>query len=277
VAETGALPLLNEVRTMPSFRVAFRGYDPREVDRYAFDVEAELDASAMAQRDLTANVRSLTDQLGRAHEELLTLRRRPSVDDAVSFRHLGPRVEQILVEAHAEADAIRRSATENAAWLKETADAQVQAAAAEHARLVAGFEERERWIRVEEERLTVRLRTRQEAIARAEAYRDRVRTEAEELLAAAQEQHDRLIDSAMAHSAQTRTKAFELAAEIRGQAEQDAAAVLAEAAQNAAAVLAEAEETADKRAGNSPGRRSAKRANAKRGKPREAGATTPGR
>jgi cell division septum initiation protein DivIVA len=214
---------------MPSFRLAFRGYDAREVDRYAYHVEAEIEAAAAIQRDLAADVRSLTDQLGKAHEELSTLRRRPTVDDAVSFRHLGPRVEQILAEAHAEAEAIRQAATENAAWLREATDAHVRAVEAEHAQIIAAYEDRERWMRDEEERLTVRLRTRQNAVTRAEEYRDRLREDAEQLLAAAQEQHERVVASALAHSEQTRARALALAQEIREQAEREATTMVADA------------------------------------------------
>jgi cell division septum initiation protein DivIVA len=239
---------------MPSFRLAFRGYDAREVDRYAYHVEAEIEAAAAVQRDLAADVRSLTDQLGKAHEELSTLRRRPSVDDAVSFRHLGPRVEQILAEAHAEADAIRQAANDRAAWLREATDAHVRAVEAEHARVIAGFEERRQWLRDEEERLTLRLRARQDAVARAEAYRDRLRANAERLLAAAQEQHERLLGSAVTYSEQTRARAIAAAKEIREQAEREAAAM-----------LAVTEHVVAERTPDSPGRRPpAKRAAAKR-------------
>ncbi len=254
VVDTGSLPLLHEVTTTPSFRLAFRGYDAREVDRYAYHVEAEIEAAATLQRELAADVRSLTDQLGKAHEELSTLRRRPSVDDAVSFRHLGPRVEQILAEAHAEADAIRQAANDKAAWTREATDAHVRAVAAKHARTIAGFEERGQWLRDEEERLTLRLRARRDAVARAEAYRDRLREDGEQLLAAAQEQHERLIESAMTHSEQTRARAIAAAQEIRERAERGAAAMLAETER----VIAE-------RTSDSPSRRPpAKRADTKR-------------
>jgi cell division septum initiation protein DivIVA len=229
VVDTGSLPLLSEVTTMPSFRLAFRGYDAREVDRYAYHVEAEIEAAAAIQRDLAADVRSLTDQLGKAHEELSTLRRRPTVDDTVSFRHLGPRVEQILAEAHAEAEAIRQTANENAAWLREATDAHVRAVEAEHARKVAGYEDRETWMREQEERLTQRLRTRQDAVARAEQYRDKLRTDAERLLAAAQEQHELLVASALALAEHTRARALAQANEVRERAEREAASLLAEA------------------------------------------------
>ena len=228
VVDTDSVPLLREVTTMPSFRVAFRGYDPREVDRYAHHVEAEIEAAAAIQRDLSADVRSLTDQLGKAHEELSTLRRRPAADDAVSFRHLGPRVEQILTEAHAEAEAIRHAANDNAAWLREATDAHVRAVEAEHARTVADYDERERWMRAEEQRLTQRLRTRQDAVARAEEYRDQLRADAEQLLAAAQQQHERLAASVLAHAEQTRARAHARAREIRAHAEREASALLAD-------------------------------------------------
>ena len=110
----GKLPLLNELVTAPSFRIGLRGYDTREVDRYAHLVEAELAARAAAHRELAADVRSLAEQLDRANEEVAVLRRRPAVDDEIAFKHLGPRVDQILSDAHAEADDIVASATRTA-------------------------------------------------------------------------------------------------------------------------------------------------------------------
>jgi F0F1-type ATP synthase membrane subunit b/b' len=137
-------------------------------------------------------------------------------------------VEQILAEAHAEADAIRQAANDRAASLREATDAHVRAVEAKHARAVAGFEERGQWLRDEEERLTLRLRARQDAVARAEAYRDRLRANAEQLLAAAKEQYERLLESALTHSEETRARAIAAAQEIRERAEREAAAMLAE-------------------------------------------------
>ncbi len=267
VVDTDSVPLLSEVTTMPSFRLAFRGYDAREVDRYAYHMETEIEAATAIQRDLAADVRSLTDQLGRAHEELSTLRRRPSADDTISFRHLGPRVEQILAEAHAEAEAIRQSANDSAAWLRQATDAHVRAVVAEHARTVAGYDERERWMRAEEERLTQRLRTRQDAVARAEQYRDKLRSDAERLLAAAQEQHERLDASTLAHAQQTMARAHTQAREIRARADREAAALLADTQQMVA-----------ERMPTTPARRSpTKRAGGKRRTTGEVDATAPRR
>ena len=45
--------------------------------------------------------------------QLADLRRRTAADSAVSFRHLGPRVEQILLLAEEQADAIRAGAVDD--------------------------------------------------------------------------------------------------------------------------------------------------------------------
>jgi cell division septum initiation protein DivIVA len=228
VIDTETLPLLTEVVTTPSFRLTFRGYDSREVDRYAHYMESEIEQATAVQHELAADVRSLAEQLDRAHEELAQLRRRPSVDDEVTFRHLGPRVEQILAEAHAEAEAIRAAATEHAAREREAAEAHVRLVRAEHARAIAEAEQRQRQLREEEERWTLRLRNRQGAVAKAEAYRTRIRRDAEDLLATAQAQHERVIASALARSEQVLTRAAAWAAQTREQALRDADSLVAE-------------------------------------------------
>ncbi len=233
MVDTQTLPLLSEVATTPSFRLAFRGYDAREVDRYANYMESEVEAAAAVQHELAADVRSLSEQLERAHEELAVLRRRPTVDEEVSFRHLGPRVEQILAEAQAEAEAIRAAAAEHATREREAAEAHVRVVQAEHARVIAEAEQRQQQLRQEEERWTLRLRDRQDAVARAEAYRTRVRRDAEELLASAQAQHERVIASALARSEQVLTRSAAWAAQTREQALRDADALVAEVEQAA--------------------------------------------
>jgi cell division septum initiation protein DivIVA len=209
------LPVLEGLVTAPAFRVAFRGYDAGQVDRYARLVEAELRAAKLAQRELAADVRSLADQIDRAHEELAVLRRRPSVDDAVAFRHLGPRVEQILAEAHAEADEIRAAASRSAEELRTSSAEQLQAVRAEHDRAVAEFEQRRSWLREEEERWTRLLRSRQEQVTRAEHYRHKVQEGAEEILASATLQHQRVVASALARSEEILAQAAAQADQIR--------------------------------------------------------------
>ena len=209
------LPLLAEVVTVPSFRIGLRGYDTREVDRYAHVMEAELEAAKAAHRELAADVRSLADQVDRAHEELAVLRRRPSVDDAIAFRHLGPRVEQILAEAAAEADEIRAAASRAAEALRVETLEQLRGAREDHAQLATEFEQRRQWLHDEDERWTRLLRSRQEQVARAEHYRRKVQEGAEEILAAANAEHDRIVSSALARCEQMVEEAALQADEIR--------------------------------------------------------------
>jgi cell division septum initiation protein DivIVA len=215
----GALPLMSELVTAPAFRVAFRGYDTKQVDRYAHLIEAELEATKHAHAELAADLRSLADQLDRAHEELAVLRRRPSVDDAIAFRHLGPRVEEILANANAEADEILAAARRRAQELQASSEQQVGAVRAEHAREAAEFEERRRWLREEEERWTRLLRSRQEQVTRAEHYRRKVQEGAEQILTSATLQHERVVASALARSEQMLAEATAQAEQIRGAAQ----------------------------------------------------------
>lgn len=210
-----ALPLMSELVTAPSFRIGFRGYDPRQVDRYTQLMEAQLEAGKVAQRELAADVRSLSEQLDRAHEELAVLRRRPTVDDTISFRHLGPRVEQILADAHAEAEAIVDASNRSAQELRERTEEKLRTTREQQARAVSEFESHRRWLHEEEARWTRLLHARKDAVARADEYRRRVRREAEELLEAATAQHERLVASALARTEQMLAQASNQAAAIR--------------------------------------------------------------
>jgi DivIVA domain-containing protein len=214
-AQTAPLPLLDELVTAPAFRVAFRGYDAHEVDRYAGRVEAEIEALLAAQRDLAAEARSLAEQLDRAREELAVLRRRPTVNDTIGFQHLGPRVEQILADAQAEADELRRSAVETTRALRARTEAHVRRVESEHQRTLARLAAKRQWLVEEEARWSRHLASRQRAVARAEDYRRRVRENAEELIEAATTQHERLVLAALRRSEHIVAQARVQAASIR--------------------------------------------------------------
>jgi cell division septum initiation protein DivIVA len=203
--ESGAgetLPLMSELITAPSFRVGMRGYDPREVDRWVKYMETQVSAAKNAHRELAADVRSLADQLDRAHEELAVLRRRPSIDDTIAFRHLGPRVEQILADAHAEADEILRSARASADELRVRTEEHLRTTREQHTRADEESEAHRKWLQEEEQRWSRLLQTRKSAAERADEYRRRVRRDAEDLLEAATTQHERIVASAIERSEQ---------------------------------------------------------------------------
>src|SRR6185437_7630940 len=60
-----------------------------------------------------AQVQALAAQVHEAQSQLLQLRRQTATDASISFRHLGPRVEQILALAEEQAEAIRHGAVDH--------------------------------------------------------------------------------------------------------------------------------------------------------------------
>src|SRR5829696_2724188 len=90
------------VASEPSFDVAFKGYDKRQVDRYVTNVESDL-ATLAAERDQAfSQMQALAGQVQQLQVELTDVARR-AVPSRVSFRHLGGRVEQILAMAEEQA------------------------------------------------------------------------------------------------------------------------------------------------------------------------------
>src|SRR5688572_27448383 len=94
-----------------SFDNALRGYDRRQVNRFVAHVDTELSALSAERDAAIAQAQALAGQVQAIENELADLRRRTAHNAAVSFRHLGPRVEQILSLAEEQADAIRAGAT----------------------------------------------------------------------------------------------------------------------------------------------------------------------
>ncbi len=77
------------VASEPSFDVALRGYDKRQVDRYVTQVESDI-ANLAAERDQTfAQLQALAGQVQQLQTELADAHRR-AVPSRVSFRHRAP-------------------------------------------------------------------------------------------------------------------------------------------------------------------------------------------
>src|SRR5258705_13673885 len=100
MAHDGDLFALGDgVASEPTFELAFRGYNQRQVDEYFQAVEAENVALAAERDSAFDQIQGLAAQIQQLQHELTELRRRGTttvVPSQVSFRHLGPRVEQIL-------------------------------------------------------------------------------------------------------------------------------------------------------------------------------------
>src|SRR3954452_20296947 len=90
--------LTNGIDSGPTFETAMRGYERRQVDRYVNQAEGEIVALAGERDEAFDQLRLLTEQVHQLQQELIVARSAtaPPVQADVSFRHLGPRVEQIL-------------------------------------------------------------------------------------------------------------------------------------------------------------------------------------
>jgi cell division septum initiation protein DivIVA len=243
--EPNNLRLAAPLETEPSFTLTFRGYNKREVDQYAHITETQLSAAVAERNDLAARVRALTDQLHSAHSELVDLRRRPTVDDKVSFRHLGPRVEQILADAEEQADAVRTAAAESLNAERKALELERAKLHESHAKMISEYESAKQSRRAEEEvEIAKRLEAVRVEVSEGQAYARRLRAEAEEIISGAQTEARKLVTDATAQSGKIRADAAEQATALRTKAEEDAASV----AQSAEAYAREIREEAEQQA-----------------------------
>ena len=245
VREQNQLRLASPLETEPTFSTTVRGYNRREVDHYAHIAETQLHA-AIGQRDeLAARIRTLTDQLHQAHSELVELRRRPKLDDKVSFRHLGPRVEQILAEAELQAEAVRAAAADSLTNERAALAAERAKVGDEFNRMVREYESNQQTRRAEEEiEIAKRLEAVRVEVAEGQSYARKVRAEAEEIISAAQAEARRLIAEANTAAVSIRGDVTEQLGVLRVKAERDAAAIATSAEQYARETREEAEQHA---------------------------------
>jgi cell division septum initiation protein DivIVA len=98
----------------PSFETALRGYEKKQVERYVARAETEIAALASEREQAYSQLQAMAGQLDRLQQEAAQSRRQPALTE-VSFRHLGPKVEEILAKAEEVAADIKSSATEDIA------------------------------------------------------------------------------------------------------------------------------------------------------------------
>src|SRR5262245_55568672 len=223
------------VASEPSFDVAFKGYDKRQVDRYVTQVESEL-ATLAAERDQAiAQMQALAGQVQQLQVELTDLTRR-AVPWRVSFRHLGGRVEQILSMAE-----------EQAADIVGTAQQEVNDQRAEAERLLADARERTALaVRDFDLALAARrkeeLRVDEQRRAQVAEETQRMRAEAREVLAHSQQEAQALRTAAANEVAGRRVQADKDIAAARSDAQMKAAALQADAERRLASATAEADQ-----------------------------------
>lgn len=101
-----------DVTTEPSFESALRGYEKRQVDRYVARAEHEIATLTAEREQAYTQIHKLAGQVEHLQRDLAQVRKQAAVVDRASFKHLGPRVEQILALAEEQADAILAAANE---------------------------------------------------------------------------------------------------------------------------------------------------------------------
>ncbi|CAN5842030.1 hypothetical protein BH23ACT5_BH23ACT5_13050 [soil metagenome] len=210
-------PTPDEIRRA-SFRSAFRGFDPGEVEEYLArvalsqeELETQRDRLAtrlgeFAERDLQSEFetvgREVAAVLEAARQAAETMRERAS-DDAARWRS----------EAEAEAETMRREARSDAESLRTDAWAagteMIEQSQAEAARTSSVAERESLSVRGEAEREAIRLVS--SARREAEDLVRNARMEAEKLVADSRAEYDEVIASAhrQAEAAQERTRALE--------------------------------------------------------------------
>ncbi len=113
--------------TEPTFELALRGYEKRQVDRYVQQVEAEVAALTAEREELYAQINVLNQHVQQMQQEVANARRLMTVPgEGLTYRHLGARAEQILALAEEQAAEIRDRVTRELAE-KEAALARTRA------------------------------------------------------------------------------------------------------------------------------------------------------
>jgi chromosome segregation ATPase len=105
----------DDMTPRPSFELARRGYDKRQVDQYVSQLGSDSSALAAERDRARGQVQRLAAQLEQAQAELTELRQRPPQVERASFRDLGPTVDQILALAEHQANTITDTAAQRAA------------------------------------------------------------------------------------------------------------------------------------------------------------------
>lgn len=113
---------------LPTFDLALRGYDRRQVDEYLDRLEHDLSV-AQGDRDAASARIALTEKrLGELESELAATRAQVTEGDHPTYAGLGKRVQQLLTIAEEEAERLRADAQRDTAEERAAAGTLVQQA-----------------------------------------------------------------------------------------------------------------------------------------------------
>src|SRR4051812_3831675 len=220
-----------DAATEPSFETALRGYEKKQVERYVSRAENEIAALANERDQAYQQMQAMQAQIERLQQEAAQARRQPGVGAEVSYRHLGPRVEQILALAEEQAEAIKASATDDiAARLAEAERIRAEAEAHAHDG-IRDFEIALAARRAEEQKADAARRAdAEESVRASRQVAEQMRAEAESVLARARAEAQQLTQQTAQQAQQARAEADGYVKSTRVQADQEIKA-LREAAQ----------------------------------------------
>ena len=198
------------------------GYRKDQVDRYVAIVEREIQALEKERHEAFAHAEALSTQSTVLHQEIGQLRRHLATGQGLTFRHLGPTVEQILTLAEEQAESIRQEASREISGKQSELDRLIQEAHERAAEATADFEITLAARRQDEERATAQ---RREAIAAevtaAREYAEQLTAEARATVQQAEAEARRITDAATAYVSQVRAEADQYAQNVRAQLEQE--------------------------------------------------------
>jgi chromosome segregation ATPase len=181
-----------DLTSRPSFVLALRGYDKRQVDQYVSRVDSEMSLLAAGRERATFQVQDLATQLEQVQAELTELRQRPPHVDRASFRDLGPTVDQILALAEHQAKTITDAAAQRAADHRAEAE-----------KVLAEARQRTDRLRADSEATHGRAQQEAKRINEQSAQRiEQARAEAESLVEAACLQVQQQLEAARAQTQQ---------------------------------------------------------------------------
>jgi len=169
----------------PSFEVALRGYDKRQVDEYVSRVDRMVSTLAGERDQALTQVQELATHLEQVQAELTELRQQPPRVDRASFRDLGPTVDQIIALAEHQAQNITDAAAQRAAEHQAEAERVLSDARQEADRLRAEGEAAYEEAKAEAQRIN----------EQSAQHLENTRAEAESLLEAARAQTEQEVQA----------------------------------------------------------------------------------
>src|SRR5689334_15396493 len=225
-----------------TFETALRGYEKRQVDKYVLQVEAEVAALAAEREELYGQINLMSQHLQQVQHDLSNARRGIAPAETAAYRHLGPKVEQILALAEDQAVELRERVEREIADREVALDrrkTELDSLAQDAAR---NFEVALAGRRMEEEKAAAARRAELAAeVENARAYAARVRSDVDALYAAALQESTRVGDATKAYADKVRAETEAHAALVRNQTDEEVAALRRTAETEVATLRATAE------------------------------------